>query len=139
MLVLGMDPGQLSGLVIASVGGRTVLDVSQWAENDQRDTVEWVSQALGAGVQGVVCETFKPRMGRAIAFKPYSLELIGWVRGQCWQLGLPLWLQDPYVKEHYHAQALEQFPAVGRGGGGHARDALAHVIGWAQTRMVPVS
>lgn len=129
---LGLDPGGASGIVLAQVAGREVLAVPEWHELNQKDTVMWLDQLFRLGTVDIaVCETFKPRGGRAIKFQPYSLELIGYLRGLCWTHDVPVVWQDPLVKNQFHARALEQFPEVGRGGGGHARDAMAHVLGFA--------
>ena len=139
MWVAGVDPGETSGLVLCVVDGRDVVEVLSWAELDQKSTWLWLSNTthkLSRRESAMICESFKPRGGRAYKFKPFSLELIGAARGLCWERGVPLILQDPAMKEKFHAAALELFPEVGRGGGGHARDALAHVIGWANTRTI---
>lgn len=137
MKVIGLDPGVMSGIVLAGISGRDVLQVHQWAEADQLGTADFLRSAMTVA-EVVVCESFKPRTGRALSFKPHSLELIGLARALCWWAGIPFVLQDPVMKERFHAAALEQFPEVGRGKDGHARDALAHVIGWAETRVLSV-
>ena len=134
MLVIGLDPGEVSGLVLAHVAGREVIVVDEWAELKQLVTTRWLRDRVGA-VDTVVCERWVPR-GGAHSFKPYSLELIGWTRGLCWEHLVPLVLQPAVMKNRFHDAAREQFPDVGRGQGGHARDALAHVIGWANTRRL---
>lgn len=135
MIVVGFDPGETSGMVLTRVEGREVVEVLLWREVLQREASAsmrmWIS---GEQPEVVVCERWVPR-GGALSFKPYSLELIGWTRGLCWAYDVPLVLQGAVMKNQFHKEALEQFPAVGRGSkGGHARDALAHVIGWANTR-----
>ena len=131
--VVGVDPGKLTGLVFAEVSGREVVKVTDWRELGPQETCAWLDLVLATSADQVVIEKWLPR-GGARTFQPYSLELIGWARGLCWKYGVPLAEQSPEMKERFHAEALKSFPAVGRGGGGHARDALAHVIGWAQTR-----
>lgn len=135
MLVFGFDPGEVSGIVLTFVEERRVRHVLEWSELRQRAAVDKAAELSGIA-NVVVCERWVPR-GGALSFKPYSLELIGWARGLCWQRNIPFVLQPAAMKNQFHTAALEQFPAVGRGSkGGHARDALAHVIGWAKTRRM---
>lgn len=129
MRVLGLDPGKLSGCV----DFRSPVDI-RWFELPQQDTMLWLwEEARRGDVHAIVCETWKPR-GGARTFQPFSLELIGWARGLSWLYDVPLVMQDPAIKVKLHDRAVKEFPEVGRGGGGHARDAMAHVLFYLQTQ-----
>ncbi|MGV1079705.1 MAG: hypothetical protein ACOYD1_07615 [Candidatus Nanopelagicales bacterium] len=126
MRVIGIDPGQATGLVEANVTG-TSVEVISTTTLSQRDTCYWLERLADVKVELVVCERWIPRGGPQ-TFKPFSLELIGFVRGMCWLHGVPLVLQDAAVKNVFHGAT---FGVVNRGCGDHVRDAVAHVIGWA--------
>lgn len=130
--VVGIDPGEVTGLVVAGVEGRAVTKIMHWGEYRQQEATNLIYSS-GPVVDRMVCEAWRPR-GGPYTFKPFSLEIIGLTRWVGWWFDVPLTLQAPEMKERFHKPALELFPDVGRGGGGHARDALAHVIGWAATR-----
>ena len=135
-MVFGLDPGLASGFIVAEVEaeGRSVLEVYDWGEYPQLAVCARLEEALPT-LDVVVCELWRPR-GGALKFQPYSLEIIGTARWLTYKAGVEFVLQPPAVKEVYRRNVMDQFPAVGRGKAGHARDALAHVIGWASTRKL---
>lgn len=132
MIIWGIDPGLLSGFVSVELEEDGTVVPFAWSEDTVEQLYRKTSLGLSSAVDIVVCETFKPR-GGAIAFKPYSLELIGWIRGLCLLRNVKLVMQDPVMKGGiWHETAMKQHPTVGRGGKGHARDAMAHVLCYVQ-------
>lgn len=137
MIIASFDPGKLTGYVVAEIahdGTAWVVDtVRSWQEMTQAETY---FEVFTAGLEWdlMVCESFIPR-GGALKFQPYSLELIGYLKGHSANHGIPIKFQAPIIKNVFHKEALTSWPKVGRGGGGHARDAMAHLIGYVSNNL----
>ena len=131
--VLAVDPGVKTGIVRGLVPERGVIEPLEWWELDQQDTCDmlvgwcWKQRVRGARPSAaLVIERFIPR-GGAVKFEPASLEITGVARWASRRAGVRFVTQTPSDMKAVRSIATEQFPKVGRGGQGHAKDALGHL------------
>jgi hypothetical protein len=125
--LLAVDPGGTIGWVMLSPGG---LVVGWGEERDHQaflnEVWDWLNDDT---VTEVVSERWVTMRGRAMTYEPGAQEQIGVIR----------WMTE-YTGAHHTEQGaadakafggpdlLKAYPAVGRGGGGHARMALRHAL-----------
>jgi hypothetical protein len=66
--------------------------------------------------------------------QPWSLELIGVTRKECWKFGAKLTLQKPSEKEFATNEKLRHVGFWHVGGDGHANDAFRHALVYLNNR-----
>jgi len=128
--VLAVDPGVLSGIVLGLNPEPGVIEPLHWWEIEQQDTcdliVKWCNTPGLNARKVLVIERFIPR-GGPITFVPASLEIIGVARWAAKVAGVRFVTQSPADMKQIRPLVVKQFPKIGRGGKGHAKDALAHL------------
>lgn len=129
--VLAVDPGTMTGLVLGQVPSPGVIVPRHWWELPQQEAcdliVDWCADRDGVNEAVVVVERFIPRKAKALTFVPASLEILGTARWAAKRYGVRFVTQSPSEKDKVRAFVTREFPGIGRGGEGHAKDALAHL------------
>ena len=133
--VMAVDPGKITGWLVYQQlqvveAEDLALKVVQWGEDDQQRFCELAEQWVDRTSIPVVCERWDHRPG-VRTFEPYSLEIIGTLRYLTGFDKRRFYLQSPGdAKEFGTATKLAPYRAqgFGKGGAGHALDALRHAL-----------
>ena len=152
--VLAVDPGGTTGWVLFEPSaevedwGGYGINVIDWGEERDQDEVgnlvwRWKTARLKhERLTAVVCERFVPRPG-VRTWEPEPIEIAGNLR---WLIGKErFFLQQPSdakafgtaTKIHKYIRGWDLPFNVGRGGAGHAHDALRHALLFTNVRWSP--
>lgn len=152
---LAVDPGGTTGWVLF----RPVVDTTQLAgigleilgwgeEKDQIQFCDFVWHLATARLReerlaGIVMEGWFPREG-VRTWQPEATEIIGFCRWVVRDDPLRYFVQRPSDREWSTPEKIRRYRSdrtaphnVGRGGEGHAVQALRHALLWASTRWSP--
>lgn len=134
--IVAVDPGVMTGVVRAVAYGPEEISVLEWHEYTQTQFIDYFHKVLSTSLASlcVVTESFKPRKGYK-TWQPASLELIGWMKGECHLNGNRIWLQDPGDAKAFGTDDRVKPYPVPRTKDGHARDALRHCLLWASNHV----
>jgi hypothetical protein len=121
--------------VLETEGG---LEISKWGETkDHQGFLDRTFEGMRVGHIGwLICENFYPT-GGVKTWQPDALHQIGVLRWQAAHWNVPIYMQRVADAEDFATQKkMAPFisdrsgPLVGKGGRGHARMALKHLIRW---------
>lgn len=152
---LAVDPGGTTGWVLfrpvvdtdqlAGIG----LEVIDWGEEkDQIEFCDFVWRLSTARLReerlaGIVMEGWFPREG-VRTWQPEAVEIIGFCRWAMRADPLRYFVQRPSDREWSTPEKIRRYRTdreaphnVGRGGEGHAVQALRHALLWSSTRWSP--
>lgn len=129
--IVAVDPGKLSGYVKAEINDTTgELKILEYLELDQQSVCLKVEKDIEDGIESIVCEDFLITVETAKKKDTrYSLEIIGLLRFFCIKYGIPFTLQTPQrAKTFSDDQRLKDLNLYFKGGQGHYRDAMRHLV-----------
>jgi hypothetical protein len=139
--VMAVDPGKLTGWLVYQplpVAGPSdmALDIVDWGEDSQQSFCEIAEKWVDKTSIPVVCERWDYRPG-VRTFQPYSLEIIGTLRYLTGFNPRRFHLQGPASAKEFGTHAKLHpyiWAGFGKGGAGHAVDALRHALLFESTR-----
>lgn len=129
--LLAIDPGLDTGVIYMDIEDpMEPIIIGSWELTPEEFylMVEQILSEKGSDIR-VVIERFI--ISEATAKKsqqPWSLELIGVTRKECWKYGSMLVLQKPSDKEFATNEKLRHVGFWHVGGEGHANDAFRHAL-----------
>lgn len=130
--IVAVDPGKLSGYVKAQINYSTgELKIIEYLELDQQSVCLKVEKDIeDEDVSEIVCEDFIITVETAKKKETrYSLEIIGLIRFLCNKHGVYFTLQTPQrAKTFSDDQRLKDLDLYIKGGQGHHRDAMRHLV-----------
>lgn len=123
-MIVAIDPGGATGIAFLGERGAFETRTVDGGFDGMSDFLVW----LGLGnVDAVVIENFVPR-GGALSTQLDALHIIGAVKHECRQRGIPLILQTPTQAKSFATN--DKLKAVGwyTVGADHERDAARHML-----------
>jgi hypothetical protein len=129
--LLAIDPGLDTGMVFMDIEDPLEpIIIGDWElqPDEFYARVEEIISTHGSNVR-VVIERYiiTPETAKKSP-QPWSLELIGVTRKECWKYGATLVLQKPSEKEFATNEKLRHVGFWHVGGEGHANDAFRHAL-----------
>lgn len=124
MRILGIDPGETTGVAIMDFPGRLLGHTAALSLDEVFDTMQW----LYLDVDLIAIERFTISMRTIRATRQHdAMYVIGWVLGLGRKMGIPVQLQNPAdAKSTFPDHVLEELEL--RTSTTHVRDATRHAL-----------
>jgi hypothetical protein len=135
--LLTIDPGLATGVVYMDIEDpMDPIIIGAWEMSPEEfyHRVEEIISTHGANVRVVIERYIVTEATGKKSAQPWSLELIGVTRKECWKYGAPLTLQKPSEKEFATNEKLRHVGFWYVGGDGHANDAFRHALVYLNNR-----
>lgn len=129
MRILGIDPGGTTGMVECRLTDDHPLEIVTWSENDLfmwADTFERVLTDRRPNI--IIAESWVPLQSAPYADPNDACQPLGVCRWLARRAGVEVVMQQPRRRHGVTDKALKDSGYWIRGGAGHARQALKHVL-----------
>lgn len=129
--LLAIDPGLATGVAFIDIEDpMDPIIIGSWELTPEEfyQRVEEIISDHGSNVLVVIERYIITEATGKKSAQPWSLELIGVTRKECWKYGARLVLQKPSEKEFATPEKLRYVGLWHVGGDGHANDAFRHAL-----------
>jgi hypothetical protein len=120
-ITLGIDPGLTTGMAIAFINERNMLQYMTWTCNTKQQVWDFITDTI----EQVCVEQFEAQL--ISKYGLHTVELVGGIEATCYIRGIKLTRQTPQQRYPY-LEAASMLRTKGKGHTHHEKDALAHVL-----------